>query len=63
MKKGDIVKFKEETDEEKQARESGAVIMKVLWVDEPRAMVEHMEPKLKIYPTTIYNIIDLEVLI
>jgi len=60
MNKGDVVKFKSETEEEKQARENGVVIMKVVWVDAPRAMIVadigHM-----INPTSIHQIEDLEV--
>jgi predicted nucleotide-binding protein (sugar kinase/HSP70/actin superfamily) len=59
MKKGDIVKFKNESKEEKEARENGKVIMKIVWVDAPRLMIVadigHMTN-----PTSIHNIEDVE---
>lgn len=59
MEKNDVVKFKNETAEEKEARENRVVIMKVVWVDNPRVMVVadigHM-----INPTSIHNVEDLE---
>ena len=59
MKKGDVVKFKNETEAEKEARENGVVIMRIEWVDTPRCMIVadigHM-----INPTSIHNIEDVE---
>ncbi len=59
MKKGDLVKFKNETEQEREYRLSGRVTMKIVWVDSPRCMVVseigHM-----VNPTSIHNIEDLE---
>ena len=40
MKPGDEVKFKSETTKEKEYREARKIIMKVVWVDEPRVGIE-----------------------
>lgn len=59
MKKNDVVKFKNESVEEKEAREKGTVIMRVVWVDSHRVMIVadigHM-----VNPTSIHNLEDLE---
>lgn len=61
MNKNSIVKFVNESDEEKEARESGLVTMVVLWVDAPRVMVSSCVRGMAIQPTSIYNLEDLEV--
>lgn len=60
MNTNDIVKFKNETEEEKQAREDG-IIMKVLWIDEPRAMIESIVPGFTVNPTQIVETKELEI--
>jgi len=61
MNTGDIVKFKNETAEEKEARTSGQIEMVVIWSDSPRAMVESRIDNMEINPTAIYNISELEI--
>lgn len=60
MQKNDVVKFKRETADEKRARETGKVIMRIVWIDFPRALVvsEIGQP---INPTAVYHVDDLEV--
>jgi hypothetical protein len=59
MKKDDVVKFVKESELEKEYRESGRIIMKIVWVDAPRCMVVadvgHM-----VNPTSIHNVDELE---
>lgn len=59
MKKGTEVKYKNETPEEKAAREAGVKLV-ILWTAAPRVMVEEQIPGLFIYPVAIVNLADLE---
>jgi hypothetical protein len=61
MKPNDLVKFKHPIKEEQEED----LIMKVLWIDNPRIMVEYLNEwsKDKQYLSThVYNIEDLELI-
>lgn len=60
MKSGDTVKFTNETKEEKESRENGNITMRIVWIDEPRAMIESVIDGMSINPTAIYNTSDIE---
>ena len=56
MNTGDLVRFKNP-----HASETG-LIMRVIWIDNPRMMVEYINNDLTIRPTQILNINDVELI-
>jgi hypothetical protein len=56
MNTGDLVRFKNP-----HASETG-LIMRIIWIDNPRMMVEYINTDLIIQPTQILNIDDVELL-
>ena len=59
MQTGDIVKYKNELPDERKQRESG-ILLRVVWVDRDRAMIEAVCVNLVFYPTYIVRLDDIE---
>jgi hypothetical protein len=61
MKVGDEVKFVSETKKEREYRLARKIVMHVVWIDDPRLMVESTLEGFNMKPKHIYNIEDVEV--